>query len=249
MAKMTPQEYARHRACSAVAVYKQLKAGTLTGAYVQDGKKTIIDSELADNLWPVNSRSVDMARLEAEEHRRKLAEEVPGNPPRKRGRPRKDAPKAPPKPKKAPPKPGKAPETADLAELHPTGDTFDTIEPDGQTGGALVDPGLPSITASRQRLEHWKAMEAEAKYLAAASELVSAAKVRTWLFNRVRGARDSLMALPDRLSEILAAETDPRRVYALLAEELQAVCSELAEPPDATFSAARTSPDPAESPE
>lgn len=58
--------------------------------------------------------------------------------------------------------------------------------------------------------------------------LVRAEDVRKAAFDKARVARDRLMAIPDRLAPLLAAESDPRKAHALLAEELHRVCAELA---------------------
>jgi hypothetical protein len=58
--------------------------------------------------------------------------------------------------------------------------------------------------------------------------LVRAEDVRKAAFDKARVARDRLMAIPDRLAPLLAAESDPRKVHALLASELHKVCAELA---------------------
>lgn len=47
-------------------------------------------------------------------------------------------------------------------------------------------------------------------------------------FGRARMAREAIMALPDRLSIVLAAEAAPERVHALLTAACRAICAQLA---------------------
>lgn len=61
-----------------------------------------------------------------------------------------------------------------------------------------------------------------------AGSLVIAAEVDLQVFNLARAARDALMAIPDRVATILAAETDPIAVHARLTAECRKVCDELA---------------------
>lgn len=59
-------------------------------------------------------------------------------------------------------------------------------------------------------------------------QLVRRDEVRKAAFDKARIARNALLAIPDRLAPLVAAETDPTKVHALLAAELRRVCAELA---------------------
>lgn len=59
-------------------------------------------------------------------------------------------------------------------------------------------------------------------------ELVRAADVRQAANEKARIARDALLAIPDRLAPLVAVESDPAKVHALLATEMRRVCAELA---------------------
>jgi hypothetical protein len=50
---------------------------------------------------------------------------------------------------------------------------------------------------------------------------VDADAVRVAAFNKARTTRDTLLNIPDRLSGVLAAESDARRVHALLSAEMR----------------------------
>jgi|SRR5580692_11338069 hypothetical protein len=58
--------------------------------------------------------------------------------------------------------------------------------------------------------------------------LVNADAVRVAAFNAARTARDSLLSMPDRLSPVLAGESNQFEVHRLLSEEIRRVCDELA---------------------
>lgn len=61
-----------------------------------------------------------------------------------------------------------------------------------------------------------------------AGELVEASKVEEAGFQAAHSARDSIMTLPDRLSDELAAISDPEEIHRRLFLELHAVCEDLA---------------------
>ena len=59
--------------------------------------------------------------------------------------------------------------------------------------------------------------------------LVRADEVRIAAFNAARGARDQLIALPERLSAILAGIQDADEVRRILEEEIERVCTVISE--------------------
>lgn len=81
-----------------------------------------------------------------------------------------------------------------------------------------------------------KARTIEAQYRAALTKLdyedrtgsyVSLDEVRTAAFNLARTVRDAVLNVPDRVAPILAAETDPQKINAILARELRIALEEL----------------------
>jgi hypothetical protein len=58
--------------------------------------------------------------------------------------------------------------------------------------------------------------------------LVKADEVRSAAFKLARGARDELLTIEDRLSPILASETDLTSVRSILHEEIRRVCERIA---------------------
>jgi hypothetical protein len=63
--------------------------------------------------------------------------------------------------------------------------------------------------------------------------LVRAEDVKRAAFEKARVARDALMAIPDRLAPLLAAESDPAKVHAILVSRSSARCA-LSSPPAKT---------------
>lgn len=99
-------------------------------------------------------------------------------------------------------------------------------------GAAPADDGFSD---ARARRESALAELAELDLAERRGELVRTDDVQRALVGKVMGLRDSLDTLADRLSPLLAAESDPARIYALLREEvrqaLHALASESAAPP------------------
>jgi hypothetical protein len=67
--------------------------------------------------------------------------------------------------------------------------------------------------------------------------LVSRDEVRELGARRYRAIRDQVLAVPDRIADLLAAERDPARVHAELLNELERVLNELADDAAAESSA------------
>lgn len=72
------------------------------------------------------------------------------------------------------------------------------------------------IRAKRERLEYEKAI----------GKILDAEDVCLAAFNRGRALRDAIFNLPDRLSPLLAAESDSRKVNQILWKELRAALEE-----------------------
>lgn len=63
----------------------------------------------------------------------------------------------------------------------------------------------------------------------AAGLLVEKRVVLDTAFTLARDAQEAMLSIPDRLSSLVAAESDPGIVYDLLSKELRDVCNELGE--------------------
>ena len=68
---------------------------------------------------------------------------------------------------------------------------------------------------------------AKLEYEERAGTLIRAADAEKLIFEFNRRARDAIMSIPDRVSHILAAETDPAEVHRILTLEILRVCEEL----------------------
>ncbi|MET4695015.1 hypothetical protein [Endozoicomonas lisbonensis] len=82
------------------------------------------------------------------------------------------------------------------------------------------------VTARTMR-EAFRAKMARMEYEEKAGKLTDASKVKADAFRAARIVRDALLGLPDRLSDILAAENDPAEIRQLLIVELEALLNEL----------------------
>jgi phage terminase Nu1 subunit (DNA packaging protein) len=102
-----------------------------------------------------------------------------------------------------------------------------------QGGGAA--PGEPRIEPKdtegyythKAKREKYDAALAQLRYLEQVGRLVSAEDVEREYDAIARSVRDALLNIPDRLAPIVAAETDPARVHALIAEEMRVALNEL----------------------
>lgn len=96
----------------------------------------------------------------------------------------------------------------------------------GETAQSVQSPPAPPPPAAntyqhhRTEKEGYEAKLRRLKYLEQKGRLIPADQVRDAALKLGRQLRDSVLNLPDRLSAILAAETDPQRVNAILTDEL-----------------------------
>jgi phage terminase Nu1 subunit (DNA packaging protein) len=74
---------------------------------------------------------------------------------------------------------------------------------------------------SRATREHFKALLSELEYKERSGELISAKDVREAAFEKARTVRDSLLNIPARVSPILAAEHDAKKVNEMLDKEIR----------------------------
>ena len=102
------------------------------------------------------------------------------------------------------------------------------VEASQSQGSDRVPAGV-SYAQSRAVREAYMARLAKVEYEEKIGKLVSADKVRVDSFNLARKARDMLLGIPDRLSPILAGESDAFEVHRMLTEELRRVCNEISD--------------------
>ena len=73
------------------------------------------------------------------------------------------------------------------------------------------------------RFRKAKAIQAEIELKKSLGELVLVEEVRDAAFKEGRRLRDAIMAVPDRLASLVAAETDPAKCREMIAKELRLV--------------------------
>ena len=88
-----------------------------------------------------------------------------------------------------------------------------------------------SFNEARTLNEQYKAATNKLNYEALIKKYILAATVKKEAFECARKTRDQLMAIPDRMDSVLAAETDPHKIHEVLTKEikqaLEAVIGEL----------------------
>jgi hypothetical protein len=103
-----------------------------------------------------------------------------------------------------------------------------------QPAGGQVPQAAPVVgliyTDEAAREKRARAQLAELELAERAGELVLAAKVDAIMFGLARAGREAVLALPDRLATVLAAESDPTVVHAKLLAECRKVCAAMAAP-------------------
>ena len=80
---------------------------------------------------------------------------------------------------------------------------------------------------SRQIRDHYEAKTAKFNYERLLGEWVEIADVQRDAFRIGRQIRDGLLGFPDRLAAMMAAETDERKVHALLDKEVRLLLTHL----------------------
>lgn len=97
------------------------------------------------------------------------------------------------------------------------------IDPEGDDGTAT---GYARARAAR---ELYQAQLAKIELDRQRGILVCADEVKVGAFNMARKARDQLIALPERVSAIIAATQEPAEVKRILGEEIERICQEIAD--------------------
>jgi hypothetical protein len=85
-----------------------------------------------------------------------------------------------------------------------------------------------SLTEAKTAKAIYDARMARIEYEESQKILVKAEEVRSAAFKLARAARDELLTIEDRLSPILASETDLTAVRMILREEVRRVCERIA---------------------
>jgi len=125
------------------------------------------------------------------------------------------------------------------------------VRPSAKTAQALTTPPPPSAPPSadpdanatsyhvaKTMRESAEAQIARLKLAQMRGELIARTEVRQAAFAVLRSVRDQMLAMPARLSPLLAAETDPAACYRLLDAELRQALAHLQQLPGAEEPAA-----------
>jgi hypothetical protein len=83
------------------------------------------------------------------------------------------------------------------------------------------DLEIPAFNDSRAKSEHFRSELARLDLETKEEQLVEASRVELEAFSAARAVRDALGNIPDRVSNQLAAETDPVAIHQLLAKEIR----------------------------
>lgn len=85
----------------------------------------------------------------------------------------------------------------------------------------------PNYAIARAKREEAQAQLAELELEHRRGELLRVKEVRAAAYTTARQARDQLIALPDRVSAILAGVADPTEIHRILEDEIDRICKEL----------------------
>lgn len=94
-------------------------------------------------------------------------------------------------------------------------------------GDGLMPPDGIDLNAARTIREWWAALAERADYERKAGRLIEREEVKREAFAVFRATRDAFLALPERVAEDAAAETDPQRVYSRLKSEVTRILDDL----------------------
>lgn len=199
--RVTQAAYARHRGVTKQAVHYALKVGR-----IHAGEDGLLDVAAADRAWRANTSPVNggprpgggrKPRRPPAVQTSAVAAATAVRPARRPRRPAAELPVS--------------PAQASLEE--PAGSP-----PESAAGGAF-QPGQGLISAKTTR-EEWAGKLAELSYRERAGELLERDEVHRLLVGVAREIRDALYGIPPRLANVLAAETVPAQVHALLEQEI-----------------------------
>jgi hypothetical protein len=87
----------------------------------------------------------------------------------------------------------------------------------------------PKLTRARLMLTLRKAAIADVQYKQLIGEFLPKAEIQVATFNSFRQIRDRMLGIPDRVAGMVAAETDPRKCYTILVDEIRTALQQFAE--------------------
>lgn len=99
----------------------------------------------------------------------------------------------------------------------------------GRTAKLAASRVAESYKTSRAIRESYRAQIAELEYLRRSGKLIDADQVRNDAFMVARATRNMLQAIPARVSAQIAGETDEKKIFRLLENEIDNACRALSE--------------------
>lgn len=106
---------------------------------------------------------------------------------------------------------------------------------DKSRGGAREKPAASGESDGNKFMEaktrdmQARALRSELELREKAGQLISKEAVKRAAFSVARDAQETLMAIPDRLASMLAAETDEAKVHEMLTDEIRQASNALAD--------------------
>jgi len=98
------------------------------------------------------------------------------------------------------------------------GNPLVSVSPTRKDSSALE---IPSFNESRAKSEHFRAELARLDLEVKEDQLVEVSRVKREAFSAARAVRDALGNIPDRVSNQMAAESDPVIIHQTLTEEIR----------------------------
>lgn len=103
------------------------------------------------------------------------------------------------------------------------------VQPEDPRPQASVENGTVSFADVRTQRELLNLKLAQVEFAKRAGELCEVTAVQAEAARQARLTRDALLAVPDRLALVIAAEPDAARVHALLRQEIERVLTSIAD--------------------
>jgi hypothetical protein len=119
------------------------------------------------------------------------------------------------------------------------------LKPAQNTNNRASD-GASQYTEARAERERYVALRAQLEYEQRAAKLVNIHEVQAEVFNAFRELRDRVLNVPDRVSALLASESDPAKINQILAAEIRSALQEFAGPPNVQAAADQAQADQAQ---
>ncbi len=103
----------------------------------------------------------------------------------------------------------------------------EVIENNQIDGLLTIDLDLLTFNEAKTVKERYLAGKAKLEYQTQSKELIDAEQVKKDAFNIARKLRDNLLNIPDRLADILAAESDSIKIRQMINSEIKQVLEEI----------------------